>query len=209
MLNPKSEIDSKIRQFNADAETALTESTLNTLLTTYPNNEKVQDVLLKVITINTLYHARVLDIDLQLIAAHLARSKLDTRLNQGDPTVVSTIYECPGARHHYFSFATKYCSWHNPEAYSIYDGNVWQTLAAYRKQGMFAFKTSEWSTYEGFLAVVKRFRSSFQLDNHSLKPIDKFLWWVGYELQQSLPELEKTAEPSPIPDHSTPLNSKV
>ena len=131
--DPRSPIDKEIAAFDAEPETAFAESTIRELISTYPDNQDVRHILVKAITINALYHARVLDMDLQPLSIHLKTiDELDTRLRQGTPDVVDAIWKSQGTRRKYFSFATKFCSWHNQEAYEIYDLNVWEALFAYR-----------------------------------------------------------------------------
>jgi hypothetical protein len=182
--DPQSTIHKEIAAFDDEPETALIESTIRELISTYPGNQDVRHVLVKVIAINATYHAGVLDIDLQPLSMHIKTiDELDTRLRQGTPDVVDAIWKSQGTRRRYFSFATKFCSWHNQEAYAIYDRNVWEALVAYRaKDKCFAFRNSECDDYAGFLAVVRRFRESYGLEDHPLKSIDKFLWQVGGRL---------------------------
>jgi hypothetical protein len=182
--DPRSTIDKETAAFDDEPETALTESTIRELISTYPDNQDLRHVLVKVIAINATYHARVLDIDLRPLSIHIKTiDELDTRLRQGTADVVDAIWKSQGTRRHYFSFATKFCSWHNQEAYAIYDLNVWEALVAYRtKDKRFAFRSSECDNYTGFLGVVKRFRKSYGLEDYSLKSIDKFLWQVGGRL---------------------------
>ena len=54
-----------------DDEAALAESTITDLMATYPDNLKVEHILIEVIVINTLYHAGVLDIDWHPLANHM------------------------------------------------------------------------------------------------------------------------------------------
>lgn len=177
---PCSMIDGQIAAFNKDEETALAESTIHELIATYPDNHTVQHVLVKVIAINSLYHARVLDVDLQPLAIHITKLDLDEKLKAGNPKAVDLIWKSEGTRRHYFSFATKFCSWHNEGAYAMYDRYMWAALVAYKaKKQQFTFKTGECSDYAGFLGVVKRFQESCGLGDYSLKDIDKFLWLVG------------------------------
>jgi len=184
MRNPKDFIDAEIADFVNDSETARVESTLRELIATYAENTKPEHVLIKVVTINALYHARVLDVDLHPLAVHISRIEcLDTNLKQGNSDAVDAIWRSHGTRKHYFSFATKFCSWHNHEAYAIYDGNMWEALRAYRSKELeFQFKDSECKDYACFHAIVKRFEVAYNLGGYSLKDIDKFLWLVGGQL---------------------------
>lgn len=179
--DPRKTIDKEIAAFEAEEETARAESTLRELIAAYPENRKIEHVLLKVLTVNALYHARVLDVDLHPLALHVGGiDNLDEKLQEGCPGAVDAIWKSQGTRHHYFSFATKFCSWHNQEAYAIYDLNMWEALRSYKSKELgFQFKDSESKDYAGFHAIVKRFQSSYGLAGYSLKGVDKFLWRVG------------------------------
>ena len=145
---------------------------------------------MKVIAINSRYHTRVLDVDLQPLAEHIHKiPALDSALKQGSADAVHAIWKSEGTRNQYFSFATKFCSWHNQGAYAIYDSYVWEALAAYRrtKNPRFTFRGSDFDDYTGFIAVVKKFQNAFGLEGYSLKDIDKFLWQVGYRIVASRP----------------------
>lgn len=182
--DPRSTIDKEVEAFDTEPETAFAESTIRELISTYPTNEDDRHVLVKVIAINALYHARVLDIDLQPLSIHIAKNDtLDAKLRRGDPGAVDLIWNSQGTRKHYPSFATKFCSWHNQEAYAIYDGNVWEALSAYgAKKDRFNFPEHDFVNYAAFLTIVRRFQSSYGLQDRSLKEIDKFLWQVGSRL---------------------------
>ncbi len=181
---PKSVIAEYVEKFREDKDTARTEDTVEALIAALSKNEKIEHVLAKVVTINALYHARVLDVDLHALALHIhGIENLDEKLKRGDLNVVDEIWKSKGTRQHYFSFATKFCSWHNQDAYAIYDTYMWEALCVYRKaKSGFAFKDAECKDYSCFHAVVKRFQATYDLGDCSLKKIDKFLWLLGSEL---------------------------
>ncbi len=181
---PKSEIDNYAQKFLQDKETERAENTVQEVIAAFPKNEKIEHVVIKIVAINSLYHARVLDVDLHPLALHIhGIENLDGKLAEGDLEVVDEIWKAKGTRQHYFSFATKFCNWHNQEGYAIYDTYMWEALCGYRKQKSgFAFKDAECKDYACFHAVVKRFQSVYEPGNCSLKKIDKFLWLLGYEL---------------------------
>jgi hypothetical protein len=181
--DPKSTIAATIRAFDEDEETKLTESTLTTFLEAFPENRKVEHVQLKVIAINTLYRARMLNKDYQCMSEHIASLKIDDSLREGDPTVVALIWDCKKATKRWYSFATKYCSWHNQEAYSLYDGNVEAALLAYMERGDgLTFHKDDIYGYPRLVGIVKEFRKVYDLDDYSLKKIDKFLWKIGKDI---------------------------
>ena len=190
MRNPKDHIDAEIAAFADDPETARAESTLSELIATYRENKRIEHVLTKVVTINALYHARVLDVDLHPLAVYISNIEgLDVKLKQGDSDAVDAIWKSTGTRKHYFSFATKFCSWHNQHAYAIYDLNMWEALRTHKSKELgFQFKDSECRDYTCFHAIVKRFQAAYDLEGYCLKDVDKFLWLVGYRLLKAKQE---------------------
>ena len=80
--DPKSRIVDEIAAFDADPETALAESTLRQLIGCDPSTKRIEYVYLKVIAINTLYHARVFDVDLRRMAEHIRGLNLDDKLQK-------------------------------------------------------------------------------------------------------------------------------
>jgi len=183
LADPRSIIDDEIADFQANTD--LAELAIDELVSTYRDNLESRHVLVKVIAINALYHARVLDIDMQGLSIHITKiDALDERLKQGEPEVVDEIWKFRGrTKRHYLSIATKFCNWHNKKAYAIYDGNTWEALVAYGNRGdTFAFPERRFFKYAVYLSIVKRFQNSYSLEKYSLKDIDKFLWRVGGRL---------------------------
>jgi len=103
-------------------------------------------VLLKVLVLNKLYGAMIRDIDVETVAKHIAGLAsdrlLDQLLGQGSLDAVFLITDCPNVKQ-YLSFASKFCSWHNPTAYPISDKSVRACLWSYGKQYHFAKFRSE------------------------------------------------------------------
>ena len=135
LLDPNSEIDQACESF--DEENVVVESTLDALMTAFPKNLELTHVHIKVITISQLYRARVKNIDAEPLASHIwSIPDLDDLLAAGSPKVVSLMHDCKTTRSKYYSFATKFCSWHNPEAYSLWDYNVDEALWSLTKDRM-------------------------------------------------------------------------
>jgi hypothetical protein len=97
----------------------LDEEALRELWERFPKNSRVAHVLLKVVVLNELYKPRVRAIDLKPLASHIAGLGIDGLLAVGSPNAADLIMRCPAVTSQYFSFASKYCSWHNPAAYPI------------------------------------------------------------------------------------------
>jgi|HubBroStandDraft_1064217.scaffolds.fasta_scaffold220324_1 hypothetical protein len=121
--------------------------------------------------------------ELIAVAIESTRAFLADELKQGNSDAVDAIWKSQETRKHYFSFATKFCSWHNQEAYAIYDQNMWEALRAYKSKELgFQFKDSECKDRTCFQAIVKRFEATYDLEAYSLKDVDEFLWLVGGQL---------------------------
>jgi hypothetical protein len=116
------------------------------------------------------------------MAEYILKLKIDQQLEQQSPELVDQIAMTPIGRRNY-SFASKYCSWHVPEAYPIYDRYVDELIWAYQKTDKFAeFKRKELKIYPRYKEVIQAFISYYRLTQFSFKEIDKFLWQYGKEL---------------------------
>jgi hypothetical protein len=104
----------------------------------------MKQVLIKLTVLNTLYKTSILDIS--KMAEHiikLANEKdLNTRLRDGKPEAVEFLAKGHGFKkgkkgkeYHFYSFATKYCHWSNPEGFPIYDSYVVSALKQLKKDG--------------------------------------------------------------------------
>jgi hypothetical protein len=124
----------------------------------------------------------VRDIDIEPLARHIAGLGIDPLLAEGSDTAVDLIIRCDDLKRQYFSFASKYCSWHNPAAYPIYDNNVEACLWYYSKQDGFSKYAREGYRYPDFVRIVTDFQRFYGLTSFTFKQLDKFLWSQGGEL---------------------------
>jgi hypothetical protein len=165
------------REFDGDNQ--LCEEALRSLWAQFPRNIEASHVLLKVLVLNRLYSTRVNDIDVEPLARHIVGLGIDRLLDQGELEAVDLITNCPDLKK-YFSFASKFCSWHNPMVYPIWDRNARACLWAYKKQDQFApFHEYDLWVYESFRAIIVAFRSHSGLDSVTFKELDKFLYRSG------------------------------
>ena len=80
----------------------------------------------------------------------------------------------------FYSFATKYCSHHNPLEYPIYDSYVEKVLKYFRDLDGFAeFKNVDLKNYIRFKGILIDFRRFYHLEQFNLKEIDKYIWQLG------------------------------
>lgn len=205
-----------------DRENEITEKALSDLFAAYPANDNASHVLLKVAALNSLYATRILAV--LKLANHIAGlgAELDSVLATGSPDAIDAIGRVSIADKDFFfySFASKYCNWHWPSLYPIYDARVDKYLWALKKQGLFqseAFSQhQDLYKYSQFCLVMTAFREQFGLGSFTFKQIDKFLWsqgeaiWIVAEeevREEAAPE--ETAvfeEPPPIPE-PVPVNA--
>jgi hypothetical protein len=175
-------IQTECNAFDEEPYTKLGEEALSQLREHFPRNAEVSHVLLKVIALNKLYSTRIDDVDIDPFARHIAALGIDEAIDQGSPTAVELIFVCPGLRK-YYSFATKFCSWHNSTAYPIYDHYVDECLWTYKKQDQFfEFHRQDLYEYDKFVRIVSIFRDHYGLASFSFRQIDKFLWRTGERL---------------------------
>ena len=167
-----------------DKENAVVERALAELFRQYPTNDDEAHVLLKVVALNRLYFAGILAVEgvARLIYEH--RQEVDGALKADPPPpeAVDKIVELTilGTGKHFWSFATKYCSWHRPESYPIWDSRVALYLRSLK--GSCFTRPDNWTHYREFLALMNRFRDFYNLRSFTFKEIDKFLFLSGEEL---------------------------
>lgn len=154
------------------------DSAVRLVFNQWPRNTDPHEVLVKVVVLNRLYSTNVLDV--QGLRDHILELKVDGRLDVGDQTVVNALADFrKGERPRWLmSFASKYCAWHRPDSFQMFDSFVERVLAEYNRSYSFAsFRPVELRRdYRRFVEVVAQFRSHFHLDGFSRKEIDKFLW---------------------------------
>jgi len=147
-----------------------------------PDNEDISDILLKVSTLNDFYSTNIFSV--YPVAKRILELHIDERLKSGDETLISDIQSVyiSGVEKHFYSFATKYCSHHNPLDFPIYDSYVEKVLKYFQKKDKFSsLRKFELKNYLVFKQVLLDFRSYYKLDDYNLKQIDKYLWQLGKE----------------------------
>ena len=173
-------VETEAMAFDTDRDSVVTEAALTLLFSMFPANTSKEHVLLKAAALNALYSTNIYA--LQELTRLIVEANIDPLLESGSPEAVREISSLTagGKTRSTYSFATKYCSWHRPEVYPIFDSVVEQALSRYKRKDRFAaFPSDGLRDYETFLSVLAQFRESYGLQNLSLKTIDKFLWRQG------------------------------
>ena len=147
-----------------------------------PSNADISDVLLKASTLNNFYSTNIYSI--YPVAKHICSLDIDSRLKAGDVTLVRDIQylTISDTQKNFYSFASKYCSHHNPLEYPIYDSFVDEILRYFRnRDGFSEFQDGDLKDYVKFKSILIDFRSFYGLDKYNLKQIDQYVWQIGKE----------------------------
>ena len=172
-----------IEKFNNDKRYYLADQAIIKLFQKFPENKILEDILLKISVINDMYSTNIFGTF--IIAEHILGLGIDKDLVRGDPALVHKIATGHGilaknSERNFYSFATKYCNWHNKEAYPIYDSFVAKILIAYRDEFEFShFDDIDLKDYVRFKEIINDLRKAYHLTEFNLKEIDKFLWIYG------------------------------
>ncbi len=148
-----------------------------------PQNKKIDEVLIKVATLNDFYSTNIFSI--YSVAKHIHSLNIDKNLKNGDESIVSKIQKVHVKRKlkNFYSFASKYCSHHNSKDFSIYDSYVDRILRYFRKEHRFyQFENDDLKEYKSFKKVMFEFRKFYGLESFNLKEIDRYLWLLGKEM---------------------------
>ncbi len=151
------------------------------------DNQDMSNILLKAAALNTFYSTNIYSI--YAVALRIKGiENLDQRLADGDVSLVDDIKKVTikDKEHVFLSFASKYCSHHNQDAFPIYDYYVEVMLKYFRNcedvnGASFCKFTNDGikGSYKEFCNVVTAFRSAYGLEKFSLKEIDRYLWITG------------------------------
>jgi len=141
-----------------------------------PKNIDVIDILLKASTLNDFYSTNIFSI--YLAAKHICALDIDLRTKAGDVTLVGDIqYVTIGdTLKNFYSFASKYCSHHNPLDCPIYDSYVDEVLRYFRNRDNFSdFQDGNLKDYVKFRGILIDFRAYYGLNKYNLKQIDQYV----------------------------------
>lgn len=183
------EINLAKEKFISNHKTQLPAVAIKKLFTKFPLNNKAEDVLLKATVINSLYSTNIYDII--RVAENIVIKNIDGLILQKDLSVIDLIAfghgikNKKGTERRFYSFATKYCHFHNGNEYPIYDSYVELALASFKKEGKISFKTDDLRSYDRFKAVIIQFRDNYDLNQFSIEEIDHYLWLKGKSLAES------------------------
>lgn len=185
--NPsKTEVEKYQKKWISLESYSIQEKALETLFTMFPNNSCVEEVLLKVSTLNDFYSTNIFSTF--QVAKHIVKLNIDDNLQKGEISLVSKIANMQIDENKvktFYSFATKYCSHHQSLKYPIYDSYVDRVLRFFRdRDGFFSFKNQDLKIYESFYMTILSFQKFYDLQEYSFKVIDEYLWLLGKDYFQ-------------------------
>ena len=179
----KMEVIEYLRKWDSLENYVLQENSLNKLFhKTYPLNKEMDDVLIKVCSLNDFYSTNIFSPF--NVAKHIINLDIDNRLKEGDLTLVNDIAKVTikDKQKLFYSFASKYCSHQYDDKYPIYDYYVEKVIIHFQKQEKFAlFNRNGLKDYNSFYDIIMSFRSYFKLESFTIKQLDKYLWQLGKE----------------------------
>ncbi len=144
------------------------------------DNLNFDTILMKTIYLNEFYSTRLDNVI--GMARYIERLNIDSRLNTNELSLVEDIANTPSEMKNAYSFASKYCSWHKPDVYPILDSYAKGVLYKMNKNYEFMPKFTKndiSSSYLFYCKVYENFIKYFNLQNYTLKQIDRFLWLFG------------------------------
>lgn len=176
-------VEQYLSDFRRSERYFLADQAITTLFNMLPANKSLDHVLLKVTVLNDLYGTNIYGtFDM---ARHICSLPVDAALRERSTNIVDQIANVTfsGKSRQVFSFATKYCSWHDQDNYPLYDFYVDKLLMAYRSKDKFAvFAKIDLRRYASYKIAVSSFRDHYDLNEYSFKQLDKFLWLYGKHL---------------------------
>lgn len=176
------EINNYLKLWDSLDNYTLQENSLKKLfIKTYPLNNDINDVLIKVCVLNDFYSTNIFSP--YTVAKHIVALEIDKALSGNDLEIVNKIAMVKISVNksiNFYSFATKYCSHHKPLVYPIYDSYVEKMLMYFLKNdNFFNFVRIDLKSYSKFKDILNEFRNYYGLQGFNLKQIDQYLWQAG------------------------------
>lgn len=162
----KIEIEKYLKLWDSLDNYVFQERSLKKLFTvTYPLNNNMDDVLVKVCTLNDFYSTNIFSPF--KVAKHIIETDVDKRIIEKDLTLVNDlaiVKVTEDKTKNFYSFATKYCSHHKPETFPIFDSYVEKILLHFRDVDKFySFEKTDLKNYVSFKETLLNFQQFYSL----------------------------------------------
>ena len=153
------------------------ENALEKLFADYADNCSLENVLTKVSCLNDFYSTNIKDT--HSVAKIIFDLGIDDRLKNHDLSIVNEIADScknrSAGQRREFSFASKYCSFLQPDFFPIYDSRNKKILQYYAKElNIKGIKLD--ADYLEYVKIIDRYKEIFSLEKFSYKEIDRFNW---------------------------------
>ncbi len=186
MFPTRQEIDNFIHSF--EQRYGWYDRAIISLLTSFPKNDTYEAVLNKVVVINRLYSTSIFDVD--GMARKILHFNIDTRLSEGDLTLVDEIAtpdkHFSSNKNYNYSFATKYCNWHNTIDFPIFDSVVKRLISALNREYKFStVKVKEYWDYNSWKQIIDELTDVLEIMDLRYKKADKFFWAWGNQFNET------------------------
>jgi hypothetical protein len=160
----------------------LGDAVISSAIQRFPVNIDIEQVLEKVVLINSLYGTAIFDTI--KISKRICQIQFDAKIQQADISVVDDIRTGHGIRtvanndRDLYSFATKYSSWHDPNTFPIYDNLIKKLLVHLNSDLNFHTKFSQANLkiYSLLKNVIDSLIERLQLEEMNYKQMDQGLW---------------------------------
>ena len=172
---------------------------IESFLTKYPKNNDRDIVIHKILLIDFTNSTNLRfrsneDFSIFNLAEQIVRWNLDDRIKAGDPIVVNEIANFAGASA--FSFASKYCCYHNfhcydKDDYSIFDGIVADTIPQYldvTKQYIKQCRDKHGCNYVKYHKLIDSLIVTYGLGDipKIRRKLDHFLWYPNRQRKETM-----------------------
>lgn len=186
---------------------------LQRLVKEYPNHSNKAAVDTKVKLLNLFYSTGIQATN-KMSENILSISDIDERLSAGDKSLIPEIATLTfdGKERYNYSFATKYCAYHQPAKFPIYDSIVAMTFISFFEKGLLPkYKccnrkstaketytkgefTAKLKEYDFFVNVYDYFMDLYDLkDSFTYREIDSYIWGA-FKIAGKEYEIEKIAQ---------------
>jgi len=185
--------------FDRNERFSLADSVIRVAIERLKDNNCIQNVLPKVILINSFYNTQIFDTE--KIANHILNSDIDGRLVSGDLSLIDNIryghdirVRKTGKERDFYSFATKYVALHEPTKFPLYDNLLMRLLTELNRQLKFCsqFKQDDLRNYKKYVSVIDAILDLTCSESFKYKRFDQGLWVYAKYLynRSNLTELE-------------------
>jgi hypothetical protein len=168
------------------------EKAVNEVFNKFKNTKDPVEILIKVVVLNSLYSTSIYNT--QRLAKSIFEIKNFQILSNNDSLELinkirkghKIINNKTGRERDLYSFATKYCSFHNPEKYPIYDNIIKDLFNKLKKEKILdeKFSNEEMYDYPRFKILVNNIMEKFDFKpNQDYKKFDQGMWIIGKYLK--------------------------